>query len=118
MILRGAVQEQPWATTLTSSSAWPDIRRAMYALVRINLFWGLFNLLPVFPLDGGQICSELLNARQNHSGRIRAHQIGMITAGFVAAYFLSSNSILGCLMFGSLAYQNYQIVSQLKRGFR
>jgi stage IV sporulation protein FB len=118
LIDRGGTQGQPWALTLMTSSAWPDIHFAMNVLIDINLFWGLFNLLPVFPLDGGQICSELLNARQNHSGRIRAHQIGMITAALAAAWFLNTGSILGGLMFGSLAYQNYQIVNQLKRGFR
>jgi stage IV sporulation protein FB len=110
--------QQPWAMTLKTSSAWPGVSFAIMQLEWINLFWGLFNLLPVFPLDGGQICSELLNARDNHSGRLRAHQIGMITAGLVAAYFLNSGSIWGGLMFGSLAYQNYQIYTQLQRGYR
>ncbi|MDA1162705.1 MAG: site-2 protease family protein [Planctomycetota bacterium] len=117
-IRAGIAEEQPWAQTLTTSGAWPGINFAILQLEWINLFWGLFNLLPVFPLDGGQICSELLNARENHSGRIRAHQIGMITAGVVAAYFLNSSRIFGGLMFGSLAYQNYQIYTQLRRGYR
>lgn len=110
--------QQSWAMTLVSGSAWPSIRFAITQLEWINLFWGLFNLLPVFPLDGGQICAELLNARTVHSGRVRAHQIGMMTAGLVAMFFLSSNRLFGGLMFGSLAYQNYQIYTQLQRGFR
>src|SRR5262249_20643518 len=32
-------------------------------LVFVNLYWGIFNLLPVFPLDGGQVCRELCGMR-------------------------------------------------------
>ncbi len=32
-------------------------------LVRVNLFWSLFNLLPMSPLDGGQALSHLLHLR-------------------------------------------------------
>ncbi len=31
-------------------------------LLVINLFWGLFNLLPIFPLDGGQVTREVCEA--------------------------------------------------------
>ncbi len=33
------------------------------ALLYVNIFWGLMNLLPVIPLDGGQITRELLCLR-------------------------------------------------------
>ena len=53
--------------------AWPDfvlpIRFELYAssnlnmiifyLLFINIFWGLVNLLPIFPLDGGRISQEV-----------------------------------------------------------
>ena len=31
----------------------------VWDLLFVNIFWGLVNLLPVFPLDGGQISREL-----------------------------------------------------------
>jgi len=46
----------------------------------INLYWGLINLLPVLPLDGGRICQEIclkINARK---GIIYAAQIGAVVA--------------------------------------
>lgn len=41
---------------ILSEAAW----WAIYLLKRINLYWGLLNLIPVFPLDGGQISRNLL----------------------------------------------------------
>ena len=84
----------------------------------INLFWGLVNLMPVFPLDGGKICFEICNGRGSYSGQSRAYQIGMMTAGLMALYFASLEIYLAALMFGSLAYQNYQFHSQVKRSYQ
>ena len=118
LIARGVVLEQPWATTLTNSNAWPTMSDVIGILIWINLVWGLFNLLPVFPLDGGQICAEFLNARGSYSGKKRTHQVGVITAILGAGVFITWEMYLGALMFGGLAYQNYQICEQLNRGYR
>ena len=40
-------------------------------LIQINLIWGLFNLLPIWPLDGGQatqILSRSTTAREARAG--------------------------------------------------
>jgi len=115
MIASGATQQQEWARNLTTSSAWPLTGYALYSLRMLNLFWGLFNLLPVVPLDGGQICAELLNARSSHQGRVRAAWIGMVTATVVGIWFLSRGMIIATLLFGGLAYENYQHYSQYRR---
>jgi Zn-dependent protease len=118
LIVRGIVLEQAWARALTTNNAWPAISDTISIMIWINLVWGLFNLLPVFPLDGGQICAEMLNARGSYSGMKRTHQIGMITAVLGAGVFILWGMYLGAMMFGGLAYQNYQICKQFKRGYR
>jgi Zn-dependent protease len=40
--------------------AWPDLDHAMVSIAVINLVLLIFNLLPVYPLDGGQIMRSLL----------------------------------------------------------
>lgn len=118
-IRAGQAEDQQWAITLMSSNAARSVSFAIQQLMWINLVWGLVNLLPVFPLDGGQICLELLNGRNNHAGRIRAHQIGMVAAGLMALHmFFNMNSIWGGLMFGSFAYDNYRIYNQLRGGYQ
>lgn len=41
-------------------AAWPDASTLLRAIAYINLILLLFNLLPVYPLDGGQILRSLL----------------------------------------------------------
>ena len=67
----------------------------------INFWWGLLNLLPIHPLDGGQIAVELLPARR------RAHQVGLIVGIGVAILFLLSRSFYPAVLFGYLAWQNH-----------
>jgi len=117
-IRQGLAEGQPWAVNLISSNAGFGIEYAIRKLEFINLFWGLVNLIPVFPLDGGQICLELCNGRTNHSGLVRTHQIGIAAGVLMALYFLRMNYIWGVLMFGSFAYDNYRIYKQLKRGYQ
>lgn len=118
MLAMGLAKEQPWAVNLLSSNAGSSIEFAIFQLERINLFWGVINLLPVFPLDGGRICFELCNGRGSNSGQSRAYQIGMIAAGLAALLFYNRDNLLAMLMFGSLAYQNYQFYTQAKRGYQ
>jgi Zn-dependent protease len=50
----------------------------------INLFWGLINLLPVWPLDGGQISRDFLEGVQPNEGRRISLGISLAVAGFLA----------------------------------
>lgn len=49
-----------------------ELKFGLFYLAEMNLFLGLFNLLPAFPMDGGRIVRALLTDRQ---GLIRATQI-------------------------------------------
>ncbi|MBA4068209.1 MAG: hypothetical protein C0501_31810 [Isosphaera sp.] len=108
-----------------------------FQLVFVNLYWGVFNLLPVFPLDGGQVSKELCEGRWRGRGLRVALQVSVGVAAAVAAYgvvcFLDSKSdrsFLGflpwwfprgslwtALLFGMLAAQNYQLLQHLGRGY-
>ena len=37
------------------------LNTAIWDMLWVNIYWGLVNLLPVYPLDGGQIARELFN---------------------------------------------------------
>ena len=76
-------------------------------LIWINLCWGLVNLLPVLPLDGGQVCqSFLIWCRFRDPARI-AMQIGVVVAGAAAAFFfLQLKANFAGLLFAMLCLQN------------
>jgi len=39
------------------------LHTALQMLIWINIIWGIFNLLPIVPLDGGHLASDLFGAR-------------------------------------------------------
>jgi stage IV sporulation protein FB len=60
-------------------------------LLWVNLAWGLFNLMPMLPLDGGEVLASLLEARWSERGRQAARWISLVTASALALYALASN---------------------------
>jgi Zn-dependent protease len=77
-------------------------------VLEVNIMWGLINLLPVYPLDGGQIARELFNIRNPRYGAVPALQLSAGIAVLIAAYALLNHHFYLALMFGYLAYGNFQ----------
>lgn len=75
----------------------------------VNIGWGLINLLPIYPLDGGRVSRELFTLGQPRRGVILSLQLSMVVAGGMALYgLLAWQLIFTAFMFGYLAYSNYQ----------
>ncbi len=86
-------------------------------LLWVNIFWGILNLLPVFPLDGGQIARELLSRRDPHNGTVASLWLSFFTAMALAVGgWIYLGSFLMALMFGSLAYSSYKAIQQFGGG--
>lgn len=81
---------------------------AIQILKWINLIWGIINLLPVYPLDGGQISRTLLTWLKP-AGGLKASLIISIGVGAAAAiWFLVDRRFFAAMLFGSLAVNSYQ----------
>ena len=78
----------------------------------INLAWGLFNLLPVFPLDGGQISHAALGHIFPRSGADMAIKISLVVAIGIAVLAFSRHQTYIALLFGSLAFENFQMLQR------
>jgi Zn-dependent protease len=86
------------------------------AFIFINVFWGLINLLPVFPLDGGNVARYTLIQTDPINGLRTSLWLSVITGAIVAiAGFIFLQSIFMAFMFGYLAFQSFQV---LQGGFR
>jgi Zn-dependent protease len=78
-------------------------------LVSANFFWGLINLLPIYPLDGGNVARYLFIQYDPFDGARNSMRLSVIAGGIVAlAGLLFLRSMFMALMFGFLAFQNYQ----------
>lgn len=96
-----------------------------------GIFWNLLNLLPIWPLDGGNIMRELFAMMRLRNGDILTHTISIGVAGFLALLgllaFLQVDvpflkdilfgyrpSLMMTVFLGMFAYQNYQILQTLQ----
>ena len=81
--------------------------RIFESFFMINLFWGLVNLLPIMPLDGGQLLNTF------HKSPKKVYLISTIVAvsvGLLGAFALKS--LFMPLLFGYLAYNSYTAYTQ------
>ena len=80
----------------------------LWFLSFIGIFWGIFNLMPVYPLDGGQIFREICEAVSPRHGVQFSAGVSVVIAALIALFFLSRGEFIIGLLFGFLAYQNLQ----------
>jgi stage IV sporulation protein FB len=86
---------------------------ALRYLEFINLWWGLVNLLPVYPLDGGQISRAFFTHWRPSDGYDISLKLSLVIAAGVAFYLFRDGQMFNALLFGSLAFENLQ---SLQRG--
>jgi stage IV sporulation protein FB len=92
-------------------------------LLFINLWWGVLNLLPILPLDGGQISYNLLVQFHPNRGAYFAYGFSFLVAALLALNALAAyrgqgfipfapEGMYGVLMFGYLAMNSFQALQQ------
>lgn len=87
-------------------------------LLSVNVFWGLFNLVPVYPLDGGNVARHLLTQYDPRDGFRNSLRLSVIAGGIAAVIgLLFFRSIYITLLFGFLAFQSYQSLQSRYGGF-
>lgn len=78
--------------------------------IQINLVWGIINLLPLLPLDGGQLVRVLLSRPGSAIGHMRALLVSATTGVIVALWCFKTDHIVYACFVGFLAFKS---VSQL-----
>ena len=77
-------------------------------LLFINVLWGVLNLFPVYPLDGGQIAREALTWHDASRGISRSLMLSIATAAAIAVLAVLRNRVFLAILFGYLAYSSYR----------
>ncbi len=100
-LLGGRLYWEPFAS--------PHANSLVGDLLQVNILWGLINLLPVYPLDGGRVSRELCTLRRPRTGIILSLRISVAVGALMAlAGLLVWNSFFTALMFGYLAFESYR----------
>ena len=79
------------------------------ALLWVNIFWGVINLLPVYPLDGGSVTRNVLLQADPVDGVRKSLWVSVIAGALIALIaFFFLRSLYMAVLFGFLAFQSYQ----------
>jgi Zn-dependent protease len=77
------------------------------------------NLLPVFPLDGGQIALQLFIVNDSWGGTVKALWLSVFVGGaFAVIGGILMRDLFVALLFASLAVSNYFTLQQMGGGGR
>ncbi len=93
-------QGQPFAS--------PFVTLGLFYLLLASVFWALLNLLPVYPLDGGQIVRNFLVLVQGSAGIRNSLIVSMVAGGAVAWYALSRQQMFLGVMMALLAISSFR----------
>jgi stage IV sporulation protein FB len=90
-----------------AARAWP-LSYFLGQMIFANVAWGVINLLPVFPLDGGQISQRLFDHFDPRDGIRKSMWLSVIVGGlFAAVALLVFQSTYTAVIFGLLAFQSF-----------
>jgi len=89
----------------------PDPSLARYtfrSLIFVNLGWGLLNLLPVLPLDGGNIVASVMELFAPSRGRLLACYVSFGVIGLLFAVTVTFKQYPATILLFLLAFSTYQ----------
>ncbi len=86
-------------------------------LLYVNIFWGLLNLLPIYPLDGGQISQEVFKLVNPRDGvRLSLWLSVFVAAGCGILVWTRLHDGLLALFCGYMAYTSYTTLQAYSGG--
>lgn len=105
------------------AQAWaapPELARYLISyLLLINIFWGVFNLLPIYPLDGGHVSREICTmVLSPHRGIVASLWLSIFCCALAGFWLWNQTpSLWNTVLIGSLAYNNYQTLQGYQNSY-
>ncbi|MCU0268003.1 MAG: hypothetical protein MUF83_05080 [Acidimicrobiales bacterium] len=103
-----------WWVLTTAPSLSADAEVILGQMLWINVIWSLLNLVPVLPLDGGNVTASALELVTPRHGRRIAHVVSAVVAGLVAVWFLLSGLPFGGMLMALFVVTNVRELSAHK----
>ena len=95
--------------TAMATSLSPNGRYFLWTLMAISYFWAILNLLPVLPLDGGQMLNAVLGPARI---KITLWVTIVVAIAVGVGMFLQTRLILFPLFLGMFAWQAFQALKE------
>jgi Zn-dependent protease len=97
-------------------TGWEILGSFFISLLWVNIFWGFINLMPVNPLDGGNVTRYILIQTDPMNGVRTSLLVSTATAALLAiGGLILLRSTYMAFLFGLLAFQSYQALQS--RGY-
>ena len=90
------------------------LRMFTFGFVQVGLFWALLNLLPVYPLDGGQITRELFVLSGASDAIVKSLKLSIACGVIAGLAGLRFQMMFVGIMFFMLAYSSYQTLQRMQ----
>lgn len=89
-----------------------------------NVVWFILNMLPIYPLDGGQTMMHYFRKKGagSNEATAKAAKVSLATIGGVGLLFLVASAVLPIrgflvlIIFGFLGYMNWKVLQRAKQG--
>jgi Zn-dependent protease len=86
----------------------PPLARVLTDVLWVNLGWGVLNLLPVLPLDGGHIVSAAAEMAAGRRGRLAARALSVVLTVVIGLWALSAGQWWILILCAVFAFTNVQ----------
>lgn len=93
-----------WRLLRMSSGDAVVIQQFLSAFGLISMVWGVFNLLPIYPMDGGRVLLHFLGPRLEKI----TYMVGLIGAAILALLALKFGGFFMTIVLGMMAFENFQ----------
>ena len=110
LLLKGAGLHPADLSPLLGTAAW--------MLYFVNLWWAIVNLVPIYPLDGGQAMHAVLSRLLRGGGLLWTARISLLMCVLVGILALQVRATTGLIFLGFLGVQNFQLMQAAGRNRR
>ena len=82
------------------------------SMIYINMFWGMLNLVPIYPLDGGQVFYEVMQGKKPRKATYLTHKVSIITCIILGVIAILTGYTFGLILLAILGIENFQAMQR------
>lgn len=101
-------------TLQSGVTSYPLFIYTLQRLALVNLFWNVINLIPILPLDGGQLVRVIMCAYMGNRGIKASALISSVCSGALAVIALMFHQLFLAVLFGFFFFQNLQLYKTMR----